>query len=154
MIFDQFDNDDALINILELYEVITIDDHKEEIYPKFNTLAYFGESTPSSRWKTRNKGKNEKNKSLGENRKVSLDHEREKDKNIPRIQNEQADAMNISFLVFNIPQSLFLSILKLSQSTFMWEVVGLNPPISSLYPTIYAQILLCNLSNTQNQTSI
>lgn len=58
--------------------------------------------------------------------------------------------MNISFPVFNMPQSLF----KLSLLALMWEFVGLNPPNSSLYLAIYRQIQLPNLSNTQNQTSI
>ena len=57
--------------------------------------------------------------------------------------------MNISVLLFNMPQSLF----EHSQSAFMWEVTGFNPPNPSLYPTIYPPILLSNLSNSQNQPS-
>lgn len=63
-IIDKFDNDDALINDLELYESITIDDHKEETSPKVSTLAYFGKSNPSSNYQIGNKGKNNKHRSL------------------------------------------------------------------------------------------
>ena len=51
--------------------------------------------------------------------------------------------------MFNIPRSIF----EHSWSTFMWEVIGFNPPNPSLYPTVYPPILLSNLSNTQNQPS-
>ena len=47
-IFDRFDNDDALATNFKTYEGIKIGDHKEEISPKVNTLAYFGEPTPPS----------------------------------------------------------------------------------------------------------
>ena len=41
-ILDQFDDDDALEIDFEIYEGIEIGDHKKTIYPKVNTLEYFG----------------------------------------------------------------------------------------------------------------
>ena len=58
--------------------------------------------------------------------------------------------MNISVLVFNMPQSLF----ELSWSTFMRKVIGLNPPNPPLYLFVYPQIQLPTLSNNQNQSFI
>ena len=47
-IFDTFENDDALTTDFEIYEGIKIGDHKQEISPKVNKLAYFGDPTPPS----------------------------------------------------------------------------------------------------------
>ena len=52
-IFDQYDNDDALEIDFKIYEGIKIDDNNEEIYPKVNTLAYFGELAPPSSCKSK-----------------------------------------------------------------------------------------------------
>ena len=101
-----------------------------------NTLAYFGDSNPPSSCKEK-RGKNDKSRSLVENLKATLDHEKSEAKKLPRIQDEKDDAININVPVFNMPQSLF----EHSQSAFMWEVIGFNPPNPSLYPTIYPQIL-------------
>ena len=78
-IFDQFDNDDALEIDFKIYEGIKIGDHKEEISPKVNTLAYFGETTPPSSCKAKRQ-KNNKSRSLGENLKAPLDREKSKAK--------------------------------------------------------------------------
>ena len=109
-------------------------------------FAYFGEPTPPSSCKAKRE-ENDKNRSLGENKKATLDYEISKAKQLPRIQDEKDDAMNISVLV---PQSLF----EHSRSTFMWEKVGLNPPNPSLYPIVYPQIHLPNFPNTQYQIVI
>ena len=66
LIFDQFDNDDALEIDFTIYEGIKIGDHKEAISPKVNTLAYFGEPTPPSTCKEKRE-KIDKNRSLGKN---------------------------------------------------------------------------------------
>lgn len=101
-ILNQFDKDDALINVLELYEGIIIDVHIEEIPLEVNTLVYFGESTPSSSCKIENEEKYENNRSLGKNQQAPLYHEKEKDNYLPRIQNEQVDVMNISVPTLNM----------------------------------------------------
>lgn len=58
---------------------------------------------------------------------MPLHCEKENAKQIPRIQNEKVDAMNISVPSLNMRQSL-----SLFQPIFMCEVVGLNPASSSL----------------------
>ena len=58
--------------------------------------------------------------------------------------------MSISVLVFNMPQS----ILELSQSTFMRNVIGLNPPNPPLYPVVYPKIPLPNFPNTPDKIFI
>ncbi len=145
--FDWFDNDDNLAIDFEVYDGITIDGHKEAISPKENTLAYFGESTPSSNYKTKRKGKNNKHRSLGENQKAPLDPKKEKSKHLPRIQDEKDDAMNIS--VQHAKKSFWAPSINFHVGS-CW----CPPPSSSLCPAIYNQILLLNLSNTQDQTSI
>jgi hypothetical protein len=113
-IFDRFDNDDAPIIDFEIYEGIMIDNHKEVISPKENTLAYFLQSTPPSSYKGK-RGKNTKHRSLGKTKKAPLDHEQSKDKKLPRVQDEKYVAMNMSAPVFNMPKIL----LELSQLAFM-----------------------------------
>ena len=73
--FYRFDNDDSLVTNFKTYEGIKIGDNKEAIYPKVNTLAYFGEPTPPSSFKEKRE-KNDKSRSLGENQKVPLDCEK------------------------------------------------------------------------------
>lgn len=84
-IFDRFENDEAIAEFFELHTNIPEGDHKSGFSIDLNTMAYFRESTPSSSRKSENKRKKEKNqkdRSLGENRKAPLDHEKVKTKGI------------------------------------------------------------------------
>ena len=89
-IFDQFENDEAIVEFFELCEGMPWGDHKSGFSIDLNIMAYFGESTlPSSR-KNENHGKkkkNNKNRSLGENRKVPLDQEKVKIKDVSKGEN-------------------------------------------------------------------
>lgn len=74
--FDQFENDDAIAEFFELCEDLPQDDHKSRFSIDLDIMAYFGESTPSSSHKIEKITKKDKSRSLGENWKAQLDHEK------------------------------------------------------------------------------
>lgn len=89
-IFDHFKNDEAIAELFELHEGILKCDHKSGFSIDLNIMEYSSESTPYSRHKSENKRKNEKkekNRPLGENCKVPLNHEKVKIKGISEGEN-------------------------------------------------------------------
>lgn len=87
---DCFQNDEAIAEFLGLREGIPQGDHKAGFSIDLDSIAYFGESTPSSSHqneKRKEKIKNQKNRSLSENRKALSDHTKVKIKDVPAGEN-------------------------------------------------------------------